>query len=286
MRIIISRKGFDMGSGGCPSPILPDGRMISLPIPDKCSGLRYQDLNQYGLNYGDLVSQLSRGKQRADYRAHLDPDLSPEALPRESGWKPVFGQMKQAQGHLRNQGVREGDLFLFFGLYQAIKETKTGLVFDRDQPKLHMLWGWMQIGEVLPIHADTLERIPWASYHPHFVTPGVTNNTLYIAADKLSLDGKTTALPGAGVFPRFEPRLVLTADPQRAVSHWRLPGWFYSPDRPLISYLSAQRRWQIDGDSVLLDTSGRWQEAVMDADHYPEAESWALQLINSAIKSQ
>lgn len=32
MRIIFSRKGFDTGSGGKPSPIV-DGRPISLPIP-------------------------------------------------------------------------------------------------------------------------------------------------------------------------------------------------------------------------------------------------------------
>ena len=33
MKLIFSRKGFDSSAGGIPSPILPDGRMISLPIP-------------------------------------------------------------------------------------------------------------------------------------------------------------------------------------------------------------------------------------------------------------
>ncbi|RIE11762.1 hypothetical protein SMC3_08215 [Candidatus Cryosericum hinesii] len=33
MRVILSRKGFDSGYGGWASPILPDGRMLSLPIP-------------------------------------------------------------------------------------------------------------------------------------------------------------------------------------------------------------------------------------------------------------
>lgn len=28
MRIILSRKGFDSAAGGCPSPILPDGRLF------------------------------------------------------------------------------------------------------------------------------------------------------------------------------------------------------------------------------------------------------------------
>jgi hypothetical protein len=30
MKVILSRKGFDSGYGGYPSPILPDGWMISL----------------------------------------------------------------------------------------------------------------------------------------------------------------------------------------------------------------------------------------------------------------
>jgi len=33
MKIILSRKGFDSEAGGYPSPILPDGTMLSLPIP-------------------------------------------------------------------------------------------------------------------------------------------------------------------------------------------------------------------------------------------------------------
>jgi len=34
MRVILSRKGFDSSFGGCPSPILPDGTLLSLPIPE------------------------------------------------------------------------------------------------------------------------------------------------------------------------------------------------------------------------------------------------------------
>nr|WP_275450862.1 hypothetical protein [Pseudomonas syringae] len=39
MRIILSRKGFDSAAGGCQGPILPDGRLFSLPIPDKASSI-------------------------------------------------------------------------------------------------------------------------------------------------------------------------------------------------------------------------------------------------------
>ncbi len=37
-KLILSRKGFDSASGGCPSPIFPDGTMFSLPIPSLWDG--------------------------------------------------------------------------------------------------------------------------------------------------------------------------------------------------------------------------------------------------------
>jgi len=35
MKLILSRKGFDSTYGGYPSPILPDGTLLSLPIPNR-----------------------------------------------------------------------------------------------------------------------------------------------------------------------------------------------------------------------------------------------------------
>jgi len=44
MKIILSRKGFDGSSGGCANPILEDGRLLPLPIPDPASPIRYDDI--------------------------------------------------------------------------------------------------------------------------------------------------------------------------------------------------------------------------------------------------
>lgn len=35
MKVILSRKGFDSANGGIVSPVFPDGRMLSFPIPSK-----------------------------------------------------------------------------------------------------------------------------------------------------------------------------------------------------------------------------------------------------------
>ena len=52
MKIIISRKGFDSISGGVPSPIFPDGKILSLPIPDKNSKITYKKILWENNNIG------------------------------------------------------------------------------------------------------------------------------------------------------------------------------------------------------------------------------------------
>ncbi|MEZ4682601.1 MAG: hypothetical protein R2932_51180 [Caldilineaceae bacterium] len=60
MKIILSRKGFDSSSGGVASPILPDGTLLSLPIPDATGPITYADLEWQGHAVGTLVESLTR----------------------------------------------------------------------------------------------------------------------------------------------------------------------------------------------------------------------------------
>lgn len=39
MKFILSRKGMDSAAGGFANPILPDGTLLSLPIPDDSTGI-------------------------------------------------------------------------------------------------------------------------------------------------------------------------------------------------------------------------------------------------------
>jgi hypothetical protein len=126
MKIIFSRKGFDSASGGLPSPILPDGRMLSLPIPDKRSPISYSDIGWHEYNLGTLVSELTNGRIHASDAAHLDPDLLQGSLVRHASWVPIFGQTGAAQGHLRKTGVEQGDVFLFFGLFRESSRKPVG----------------------------------------------------------------------------------------------------------------------------------------------------------------
>jgi hypothetical protein len=57
-KVILSRKGFDSSCGGYPSPILPDGTMISLPIPagdNENVSPTYKDLKCGDLSYLNWV---------------------------------------------------------------------------------------------------------------------------------------------------------------------------------------------------------------------------------------
>lgn len=276
MRIILSRKGFDSAAGGCPSPIFPNDTMLALPIPDRKSTIRYQDLLWQGRNLGDLVPQLAGGKPRAHYGAHLDPDLDPSMQPRAANWRPVFGQMGSAQSHLHNQGIAVGDIFLFFGLFRRISEEGR---FVPGTPAMHVIWGWLQIGRIMPVDRDR-QQLAWAGRHPHLGTEGDPSNTLYVATDQLSLPGSTDNLPGAGIFSSFSPTLRLTAADSRGPSTWLLPEWFHPEGRAsALSYHRKPGAWTRTSKGVLLKTVGRGQEFVLNTDHYPEAVPWITDLL-------
>ena len=280
MRIILSRKGFDTSAGGVPSPILPDGRLISLPIPDKRSSVQYRHLQQADIKLGALVKQLTRDRITGIAGAHLDPDLVADCYPRSPGWKPVLGQTGSAQGHLRKQGVVAGDLFLFFGLYREVKKVNRRWRYLPGSLPRHLLWGWLQIGEIVTVDELLPGELPWLKYHPHMHGEPDANNNLYIAADRLAIDGLETEAPGAGVFERFSPQRCLTAPESKKPSLWRLPGWFYPNGREPLSYHNRQERWQIDDLGCLLQCAARGQEFVLDAASYPQAVSWIASLLS------
>ena len=254
MKVILSRKGFDSGYGGYPSPILPDKSLISLPIPYDKENVSYGDLfvnpgtSYFHLMYMLKPSILNHGERRKlspRTPCHLDPDIRASALKRQRGWRGLFGQIDAAQTHLKNQGVGPGDLFLFFGWFRNTISVDGRVIFDPDDPQgRHVIFGYLQIGEVWSITRD--EFVPaWARYHPH-TSPGRRerkNNTLYVARDHLSWSGVT---PGFGLL-RFSPDLVLSA-PKATRSRWNLPAFFretpisYHSSSQLEGWLLPERR--------------------------------------------
>lgn len=286
MRLILSRKGFDSGYGGYPSPILPDGRPVSLPIPDR-DGIPYSALRvNDDLSFSDLMRQLGISRIRAGRngrleldgaRAHLDPDVAPGAIDRLPGWLPCFGQVGGPQGHLRNQGVGPGDLFLFFGWFRRTVETPGGLRYDKSEG-FQALWGYLEVGKVLSV-AATPDPPDWAAYHQHFASRdrprfAKPSNTVYVATPRLSWAAE---LPGAGTFGSFRPvhRLTCAAGP---ASLWDLPEAFH-PSRTAapLTFHGSPARWAVQGSRVLLDAAKQGQEFVVAAT--PGIRRWVADLL-------
>ena len=300
MKLILSRKGCDSGTGKLPSPIFPNGQLCSLPIPELESPIRYADValdggvsgrgfgpgaDGAGDNLGDLVAQLSRGKIVGDSGAHLDPDLSAHSRARLPGWRPLFGQAGAAAGHLRKQSVGVGDLFLFYGWFRQTAFTGDGLVFGRDAPDLHLLFGWLQVGEIYDLSAGPSAHIDlpdWAQDHPHCTQKFRTNNALFSASELLEIPSLRRRLPGGGLFRKFSQELQLT-EPGALRGQWLLPRWFWPYEksgngRPPLTYHGDRARWALGDDGVRLRTVGRGQEFVLDCDFYAESAAWLARL--------
>lgn len=274
MKLILSRKGFDSSAGGGPSPILPDGRLLSLPIPDSSAPVAYRQLLHQDINLGKMVSDLSKGKIKPSTKAHLDPDLDCSLIPRGEGWRPVFGQMGAAEGHLRTHGISPGDLFLFFGWFREVERYQRKWRYKKNAPDQHVIFGWMQVGQRLVLDGTSDEVPAWMAQHPHLFGQRGPNNTVYIAQDRLSFPGVQADIGGGGVFDRVKPRQVLTRKGETRC-HWQLPAWFAPYQREsVLSYHHRLSRWQIVDNLVHLHSVARGQEFVLDVDHYPEAFSW------------
>ncbi len=284
MKIVLSRKGFDASSGGVASPILPDGRLLSLPIPSPTSPITYDQVGLDDGSMGPLIEKLTKGRVRGRDGAHLDPDLRECACRRRPGWRPLFGQDGTAQGHLRNAGLGPGDLFLFFGWFRQVERTTGGYRFLRGAPDLHVVFGWLQVGDIVVVE-DRRAAIPaWADYHPHFHRDSGDNNTVYVAREELLLPGMPPGPAGGGTFERYNDGLRLTA-PGLSRSRWRLPKWFFPTNgRPPLSYHGKADRWALSDDHASLRAAPRGQEFVLDVKHYPEALAWACGLITGTTE--
>ena len=189
MKIIFSRKGFDTGSGGAPSPILA-GCPISLPIP-----ARGRSVTTYGdLGFGEIVERATRGKINRDHLCHEDPMfVSGECF---------FGQCGAAQSHLQNNGVGLDDLFLFFGLFC---DEATG-------ERHHRIFGFLRVNEVAPPSAMTaLGQL--IRPHPHTLGEWNENNTVY---------------RGEGMVASKAHGALRLTQPGGPLCHWIVPAWLAS----------------------------------------------------------
>lgn len=286
MKVIISRKGFDSSFGGVASPILEDGSFISLPIPGD-SQTPYKDIQTPFADFSSLLQDLTKNKITGEDMVHFDPDLNSVNMDRKEGWLPSLGQTGSAQGHLSGQNVMEGDIFLFFGWFRETIFNGEKHSYIPGSPNIHAIFGYLQIGEILPLGASPIESeiikdYPWLEGHPHLYGTRDKNNCIYIAKEKLTLNGIETDLPGGMHFPKFSKDLCLTAENQNSRTLWKVPKWLQPPENNngLLSYHNDPNRWTKDvyGDSYL-QTVAKGQEFVIDLPKNDDFNEWLFNII-------
>ncbi|MFC1513456.1 hypothetical protein ACFL5P_00430 [candidate division KSB1 bacterium] len=275
MKVILSRKGFDSSAGGYPSPILPNGTLLSIPIPAK-NRIKYSELKTVlNLSYFDVMSQIYpnmkiNGKTRpldTKFECHRDPDLDVSAYPREKGWQPLFGQTGAALSHLNNQNIQVGDIFLFYGLFRKVIVNNNQLQFDKHARPIHVIFGYLQVGMIHKIDSD-FKALKWMQYHPHILNKSKRKNSvIFEAAKDYSTDEHR---PRAGVF-KYHDSLVLTKN-GCSPSQWELPEFFRDVN---ISYHcnSSKYGWKDD----YFQSALRGQEFVIEENSL--VNKWAMMLI-------
>lgn len=252
MKVILSRKGFDSSNGGIPSPIMPDGTLLSMPIPTNDS-VSYSDISWNGITYSDILKQLA--PNRKFDKCHLDPDIRDNRINKVKGWEPAFGQTASAQGILSNAGVEVGDLFLFLGWFRQTEKTEKGYRFVRRNPSdfyngcdLQIIYGYMQIGQII----NDQEKIRKYYWHPHSsdVHTHNANNTLYVPSKKLSF---LPGLKGYGTLDYRKDRVLTKEGMGRAT--WN-EFEFLMPE-----HLADNRKNSAKGKGLYY--CGIWQEMVV-----------------------
>jgi len=257
--------------------------MISIPIPDERAKVRYCDIKKPEPGFGKLVRDLSKGKFTGSEKAHLDPDLDPDALPRDKQWQALFGQHGAAQSHLQSHNAGQGDVFLFFGWFRQVELYRRRWRYVSGAPDRHIIFGWMQVESVeLVSELKQSCELSWAHYHPHCQAGFSGSNVIYKASKQLKLS-RNNNIAGAGIFRNYNERLCLTSEGENR-SHWSLPVWMHPKGRDsTLSYHSDIKRWQKGKDYTKLKSVARGQEFVLDLDHYPEGADWLRSLLKGQL---
>lgn len=268
MKFVLSRKGADSQFGGKPSPVLMDGTMLSLPIPERnTSGVVFDTNRQF--------EELNlRGFSGGSGYCHLDPDIRKDLYKSApENWLPLFGQCDAAQSHLTNNGIGVGDVFLFFGWFQKVDER-----FNYIDKPFHALWGYMQIKNVI----SSKDRILEYSWHPHAKERYLSssNNTLYVGSERLSFGDGT--LPGYGTF-KWNDLLAFTKEDSDYLTHWdyeALPWVDKELKQSNMTYHTAESNFLPDYFQI----ADRGQEFVISEDKSPVVEKRLLEILQKDRK--
>lgn len=266
MKIILSRKGFDSKAGGVPNPILSDGTLLSFPIPAKNDNISYTDLFYDGVAYSDILAQLKpKDSKIGNWNCHLDPDIQEniKQIP-DRHWTAAFGQCDASQSYLANKQVGIGDLFLFFGWFKQTEgDLHNGtLRYIKNAPDLHVLYGYLQVGEIVTDKTILQENYSW---HPHASQHFTCkqSNALYLPTKFLTIE-KTKK--GYGTFTFSENKILTLSGGTRAT--WK--------EIEALQPENINKNVKNSAKNKGIYYAGQWQELILKENSL--SEEWAKSL--------
>jgi hypothetical protein len=268
MKIILSRKGFDDQYGKHPSIILPNGRMISFPIPVEKpeTGVPLTEIFYEGYSLVELFASLGI-KTDVNAQYHLDPDINKISKKnRHVNWAGAFGQAGAALGHLNAEEVGDNAVFLYYGTFNLTKKDQDGkLHYERSHP-FHAIWGYLQVKKLIDNmdEIETDEGLAYLKDHPHYMN---RNLNKYQKGNAIFL-GKNW-----GTF-KFTEKQRLTKMGYLK-SYWSLPGFFKDID--LTYHKKEDYEYDPKTDSCLIQTAAKGQEFVMQAN--PQVIKWLNEIL-------
>ena len=270
MKVVLSRKGFDSANGGMPSLIMPNGDLVSMPIPSPEDVCAYDQLWYGGKTYRQILKELAPKKRFT--RCHLDPDIDGDRLiEKPCGWMPAFGQISASASYLINTvSLSPGDIFLFFGNFRRVEEIdgryrfvrRTG-DFYQDKP-IQLIWGYLQVGEIITDAKEIVSRFPW---HPHAAKCRLRENSNMLVVPRKYLSFSPTR-SGCGLL-RYDIRRVLTKRGENKAT-WKF-NKVYGPRNIII----AKQRRNMSATGVYYP--GIWQE--LGLKDSPETTSWVKEIV-------
>lgn len=272
MKVILSRKGFDSENGGIPSAIMPNGDVVSFPIPSN-NNASFDDLKYGERSYRAILDDLAKKYGLNEWpqpiaSCHVDPDLDKSRwMVPPRNWKPAFGPDYTVWHYLNETvGIHRNDIFLFFGTFHYLTTNifgdfefarKTGDFYhDSD---LHLIWGYLQVGDVILDAERTLREYPW---HPH-----AGGDVLIIPRKTLSF---APSKPGCGILPFSKERVLTKVGQSKAY-------WKRNPAYSEKNIIVAKGRKNSSKDPQCIFYSGIWQE--LGLSECPSTEEWAKRMI-------
>ena len=207
---------------------------------------------------------------------------------RPANWGGAFGQVAAAQGHLANNAIGKGDLFIYFGWFREVEQVHNKWQFKKDAKDLHVIYGWLYVDEVISVEGNVkniLEKYPWLTHHPHLMGSwNNTNNTIYIGSQSLP-EAISETKSGFGVFDTIRDIQILTDTRKSNRTLWRLPASFYPREGLTPLTYNHAPNWTIeneDSDLVILRSASRGQEFILDLENYPGVNNWLKELFSHA----